>query len=491
MRHLSVLFVWLSILLYGCSSNDEDLSSPEGGDQSPNPNQYVLTVTAGEGGSVSTQGGTYDEGTEITVTATPGNNFIFSSWEGNSSNESTITVTMNSNITLKALFEFDCDSVKITPVNYLQPSYFTGIFNSLGSESLSEIIGTSDGCDQGYLVEYVIFDYNGDGYNDLIYLPNDYENRDNRQRIEFYIGDCDGKFNLDSNNDNIYGLVHSRKILLGDFNSDGFVDVFLIGHGWDRDDFPGEYPVLLLGSANGVFLENRLTNYVGYFHGGSSGDFDNDGDLDIILNTTRLGNNQFTFLVNDGSANFSENNNLGVYLDPFLGSFVNSEMFDLNHDNNLDIFLMNEVEIDNMDNVSGRNYYSEMLFGNGNDFEGDRINIPRVSEGTEVSPYYTVYDIDFYDLDSDGQEEIIINRTTENYRGWYIQIVKFENNQFIDVTDSFIENNKNSEDNFITYMEIREINGEVVLRTGRLSNCNDGDTAFHSWKLIGDKLIRQ
>lgn len=45
------------------TSNDEDLSSPEGGDQSPNPNQYVLTVTAGEGGSVSTQGGIYNDKT--------------------------------------------------------------------------------------------------------------------------------------------------------------------------------------------------------------------------------------------------------------------------------------------------------------------------------------------------------------------------------------------------------------------------------------------
>ena len=33
--------------------------------------QFTLTVTFGEGGTVSTEGGTFDEGTEVTITATP------------------------------------------------------------------------------------------------------------------------------------------------------------------------------------------------------------------------------------------------------------------------------------------------------------------------------------------------------------------------------------------------------------------------------------
>ncbi len=36
----------------------------------PAPTKYTLTVTASEGGTVSTEGGTYDEGTEVTITAT-------------------------------------------------------------------------------------------------------------------------------------------------------------------------------------------------------------------------------------------------------------------------------------------------------------------------------------------------------------------------------------------------------------------------------------
>ena len=37
----------------------------------PSVTQYTLTVTAGTGGSVSTAGGTYNDGTSISITATP------------------------------------------------------------------------------------------------------------------------------------------------------------------------------------------------------------------------------------------------------------------------------------------------------------------------------------------------------------------------------------------------------------------------------------
>ena len=69
-------------------------------------NRYTLTVTAGEGGTVSTQGGTYDEGTEVTITALPAEGYEFVGWEGSDSTEASLTVTLGANTTLIALFEF-------------------------------------------------------------------------------------------------------------------------------------------------------------------------------------------------------------------------------------------------------------------------------------------------------------------------------------------------------------------------------------------------
>ena len=61
------------------------------------PVQYTLTVTAGEGGSV-TDGGTYDEGTEVNITAIPNEGYSFVRWDGieDTSNEITVFLFFSS-----------------------------------------------------------------------------------------------------------------------------------------------------------------------------------------------------------------------------------------------------------------------------------------------------------------------------------------------------------------------------------------------------------
>ena len=73
-------------ILYSCSAEEEDTTPPPTVQQptpepEPEVSQFTLTVTAGEGGSVTT-GGTYDEGTNVTVTATPAEGYEFVGWEG-------------------------------------------------------------------------------------------------------------------------------------------------------------------------------------------------------------------------------------------------------------------------------------------------------------------------------------------------------------------------------------------------------------------------
>ncbi|MDA7808376.1 VCBS repeat-containing protein [Flavobacteriaceae bacterium] len=98
------------LVLYSCSAVEEDTTPPPSIIQTPEPepepevSQYTLTVTAGEGGTVSTEGGTYDEGTEVTITATPAEGYEFVGWEGNDSTEASLTVTLGANTTLNAIF---------------------------------------------------------------------------------------------------------------------------------------------------------------------------------------------------------------------------------------------------------------------------------------------------------------------------------------------------------------------------------------------------
>ena len=63
-----------------------------------------MTVTADKGGSV-TGGGTYDEGTQVTITASANEFYIFSGWEGNDSNENSIRIQINSDLEITANFE--------------------------------------------------------------------------------------------------------------------------------------------------------------------------------------------------------------------------------------------------------------------------------------------------------------------------------------------------------------------------------------------------
>ena len=104
--------VFVSILSFflvlSCSTDEEETVAPVV--QTPEPEtpaqtQYTLTVSAAEGGTVSSEGGTYDDGTEVTITATSNEGYRFTGWEGNSSTSESLTVTLNSNQTYQALFE--------------------------------------------------------------------------------------------------------------------------------------------------------------------------------------------------------------------------------------------------------------------------------------------------------------------------------------------------------------------------------------------------
>jgi hypothetical protein len=69
--------------------------------------QYTLTIAATAGGTTDPVPGdyTYDEGTQVTVTATPEANYRFGSWSGDASGTgSTVTITMDSDKSLTANF---------------------------------------------------------------------------------------------------------------------------------------------------------------------------------------------------------------------------------------------------------------------------------------------------------------------------------------------------------------------------------------------------
>jgi uncharacterized repeat protein (TIGR02543 family) len=70
------------------------------------PVTYTLTTSVVGNGTVNPSVGTYDEGTNVEITATPSVNYIFTGWSGDiSGTNATISVTMTSNKNIVAHFE--------------------------------------------------------------------------------------------------------------------------------------------------------------------------------------------------------------------------------------------------------------------------------------------------------------------------------------------------------------------------------------------------
>jgi hypothetical protein len=106
---LLAIIILSFVIVQSCSTEEEESVAPvvqtPQPEPEPDPVEYSLTVSAADGGTVSTEGGTYDEGTEVTITATANEGYRFTGWEGNSSTSESLTVTLNSNQTYQALFE--------------------------------------------------------------------------------------------------------------------------------------------------------------------------------------------------------------------------------------------------------------------------------------------------------------------------------------------------------------------------------------------------
>jgi uncharacterized repeat protein (TIGR02543 family) len=67
--------------------------------------EFNLVVGVTEGGNVNTSGGTYDENTTVSITATPIEGYFFTGWTGNATgNENPLSVTITGNVNITANF---------------------------------------------------------------------------------------------------------------------------------------------------------------------------------------------------------------------------------------------------------------------------------------------------------------------------------------------------------------------------------------------------
>lgn len=89
-----ILPLLISLFIFGCT-NDEIVEQVQ---------KFTIEIISSDGGSVSSTGGSFIEGSSFSVTATPNNGFSFVQWS-NGSISNPLELTVNSNQTIQAIFE--------------------------------------------------------------------------------------------------------------------------------------------------------------------------------------------------------------------------------------------------------------------------------------------------------------------------------------------------------------------------------------------------
>ena len=517
------VYISLLVILSCAKDNSEDDSSVyvsppsdtiNTGSPSTTVIQYTLTVSAGEGGSVSTSGGTYNDGTSINIVATPNEGYEFVRWIGSESTSSSITLTIGSNVTISANFQIDCSYWQTDIPDWSQTSYeLFDIYYPENYQDLGSLLNNQWGGESGeYGLNVISVDYNNDGYMDIIGSYNDYSNfvdypsdyygYERKQLIRFYKGGCGGNFEVDELNDSKFlGLVHGRKILLGDFNNDDYVDLFLLGHGYDKQPFNGEFNKGLMSNGDGSFSDVDYQSFESFYHGGASGDIDNDGDLDIVAVDGGRGKSLIYKNLN-GQLEPSE----ALIDQPLMNQMYNAELFDINNDGFIDLIAGGH------DWSWGQNPECEwwycntydnapvIIYGDGVDFINNEFQrLP--SSGIDKQGIVTNFE--FFDFDNDGQVEIIITRTGDNmneepglpwdqtnfYRDWSIQILKLDGEYFRDATSSFIDVYSGNE-GWIRFTKIKDIDNDGILELYNTSNPYSDQNNYLEWEIISSQLIK-
>ena len=140
---LSTIILITFVFIYSCSPEEEtqaptstvQSTTPE--PETPAPTQYTLTVTAGEGGSVSSGGGEYEEGTEVTIIATPDDGYEFVGWfnenGGLVSDEISYTVEIGANIQLVSNYNllkiiFSSKSPRYSQINETTSNFYNQFY---------------------------------------------------------------------------------------------------------------------------------------------------------------------------------------------------------------------------------------------------------------------------------------------------------------------------------------------------------------------------
>lgn len=265
---------------------------------------------------------------------------------------------------------------------------------------------------------YLFTDLNGDGSNDLwaYYFKSPWPS--NEKGIHLY-----SEYEKDSTNHHVEdGLHEVRKAVICQLDQDRNNEVLLFSTGYDAQPFPGD--------SIGIFKAQTktykyLSQDIGYFQGGASGDINKDGLADIVAFSggSKVVPIHPAAYLNNGNLNFRLANDLFAnFTTSYDDNYFTVELFDMSGDGQLDLCL------------GGKNRLRIIPFKNGRFNKKDAISI-------KIQPEHEVLDMLFLDFDEDGKMDLLTLNNMNGYQGYSLQLYLNRTNSFIEVTREYFDKN--------------------------------------------------
>ena len=233
-----------------------------------------------------------------------------------------------------------------------------------------------------------------------------------------FIGTKDGKYllrdDLVIDNRAKPGQSLARQNLVADFNGDGKLDVFVADHGLgSHNGFKDSY---FLSQPDGTLLESSEShlshpNIKLFDHGGTTGDIDGDGDMDVVLTSGFDG----------GTIHCYYNNGTGKMKMRKCASIMAFaiELADMDGDGDLDL-VHHSDDRGNKYNTIWHGNRTGIRYNNGKGrFNGRSVKLPSGDKHFVHSPELNVWDID-----KDGDQDIVLSRVGDLYTGVAIQVLE-------------------------------------------------------------------
>ena len=324
-------------------------------------------------------------------------------------------------------------------------------------------------------------DYDGDGDIDVMLSFND--ETETRKPSFLYLNNGDDTFTdasyLIQNNT---GTLFTRKDIVGDFNGDNIPDTFY----FDTGAHAGQqaHQAGIFSNSDGTFNFKIFDDYEAvYAHGGTSADIDNDGDIDIYVCSSQDGEMNGYFMINDGLGNFTYDTSRLVRMD---ATFWEASLFDINKDNWPDLIL------DGI-NWNTNEALNLVLFNNNGTFDiSNSITFPKIDNDFNPGSPTQVVDHGFYDLDGDGNIEIIASYTWSYDEGGVRIFSHNGDYDYFDNTDNMIDIphiDIPGEADLMFRIRIQDIDND-----GNLELVNDKKNLANDWGQIwewnGTKFIK-